>query len=68
MKTKDIARGIALLLPLQPDSDGYSLQAEHDEIFMGGPPPEQMPTETAEELKALGWNWNKSLESWQAFT
>lgn len=42
--------------------------AEHDEIFACGTPPGDMSKMHVKALKALGWSWDKSLTSWQAFT
>lgn len=50
--------------------DAYSLQAEHDELFCGGPSPED-PKWSDDELKAMvecGWRWDDSVESWAIFT
>ena len=56
------------LLILEPyDQGGFSLQAEHDELFCGVD--SEVSAEDKEKLKGLGWRHDRDDETlWSKFT
>ncbi len=42
--------------------------AEHDQIYLGGPAPEDLPAEVVAELEELGAHWDAGLPSWYVYT
>lgn len=45
-----------------------AVTAEHDAIFVHGPPPDDMSVADVAELRALGWTFDPSLPAWTVTT
>jgi len=63
-KMEQVRDGLTLLLGY----GGELVDAQHDELFAGGAPPDQMLPEHAAKLGELGWRYDDSNESWVVFT
>ena len=46
----------------------FYTSAEHDEIFFGGVPPDEMKPEDVLALEELGLHYDESLPAWKMFT
>ena len=57
----------ALSILKQYDPNGY-IAAEHDQIWIGGPNPEEvMHPDVRDRLMQLGVSWDPYIEAWHAF-
>jgi len=45
-----------------------SVSAEHDELFLGGPPPDEIGDIHRQLLELSGASWNEEYECWSVFT
>lgn len=63
-KLSDVRRGLEIL----GRTGDHNVDAQHDELFCGGPDPERFNVVEREELKARGWRWDASLDCWAIFT
>lgn len=65
---KDLRDGLDILLKYkQPGVDG-NCDAQHDELFASGPPPDSIKPSDLKMLNKLGWRWDAEVESWALFT
>lgn len=62
---KAILEGLQILIKYDPDG---SFNAEHDEVFAGGPPPDDMTLEDVKRLHDLNWRWKPDFPCWAKFT
>jgi hypothetical protein len=51
-----------------PGDHSGDVCAEHDEIYLNGPAPEDMSAEHRSVLKDLGADYDERVGSWQVFT
>lgn len=65
MAAIDIAKGIEILVTLNPEAD---TNADHDVIYCEGPHPMTLPIEIVKRLNELGWNWDNDIDAWRHFT
>ena len=61
--TLKIYAGLHILLMHEPRG---RMDAEHDQIWVDGPPPDKIPADS-KELKKLGWFWDEEVDSWSYF-
>jgi len=66
MKSLHEATGILLKYVVKDVGDFY-VSAEHDEIFLGGPPPEKMKSQDVDRLEVLGVTYDENLPAWHMF-
>lgn len=63
---KRVLEGLTILAKYVEDRDDF-FAAEHDEIFVSGPPPGKLtPTERA-KLQELGFDYDRSNDSWHKY-
>jgi hypothetical protein len=62
-----IVEGLNILLKYDHNKDAH-LQPEHDEIYIGGPPPKQMSPEDAARLSELNFSFDEAYDCWHRFT
>lgn len=48
--------------------DEEEIAAEHDELFVGGPSPVNLPEATVFLLKRTGWIWSDEFDCWRHYT
>ena len=63
---KKIYEIMGILLP-KCDKEHPYIAAEHDEIYIPGPPPERLTPEEAKRLEELGAEWEEEYNSWHCF-
>jgi hypothetical protein len=61
---RSVLRGLELLAKYEPEA---SVDAQHDELFSGGPPPDEMSPDDVAELDSLGWLHDED-DGWSRFT
>lgn len=61
---KRVLEGLTILAKYATD-DHFA--AEHDEIYVAGPPPKAMTIEDRAKLAELGFSYDRSLETWHKF-
>lgn len=61
MRVSQLIRGLELL------GRAGSIHAEHDQIFMDGPHPDELSALDNDELEHLGFFWDEE-EGWSHFT
>ncbi len=62
-----VLRGLVILTGYKPDGSTWNIDAQHDELFAQGRPPDEMDTAEVQELEDLGWHWTGE-GSWRRFT
>jgi hypothetical protein len=63
--SKDVIAGLVILESFVADQE---VQANHDEILAGGPPPNSFTTKVREKLESHGWRYDEEQECWRKFT
>lgn len=67
MNMRELHEGIGILLMYEPADAAPNCDAQHDELFMGGPEPEKLSAEHRDRLEALSFRWTE-YDSWAVFT
>lgn len=62
-----LLEGLTILVELLGEDDRGDMAASHDEIYLSGPPPEEIPPDKLQALENLGFFWDTSEESWHKF-
>jgi hypothetical protein len=62
-----IAEGLGILAKYDYNKDAH-LNAEHDEIYIGGPKPTMMKLEDAARLAELNFSFDEAYDCWHRFT
>lgn len=69
MNMSSLYEGLNILLRYGDDEpENEYWQAEHDEAFFAGPPPEFMDKNDAKYLDELGFTYDESYDSWRCFS
>jgi hypothetical protein len=63
---REIHEAMGILLAKTEDKAPY-MCAEHDEVFLPGPPPEAFTAEEQKKLEELRVTWDEGNESWHCF-
>lgn len=63
---KELHEALGILLPKADPNDLY-LAAEHDELYIPGPPPKKLTPEERKRLEELNVTWEGDGERWHAF-
>jgi len=63
---KELHEALGILIP-KADPNNLFMCAEHDEIYVPGPPPEKLTPEERKRLDELGVTWEEDSENWHAF-
>ena len=66
MNIGNIRDGLSIFAKID-GADKYCA-AEHDVLYAGETPPNQMQSTHRAALEKLGWMWDEDLETWYAFT
>ena len=61
---RQINEGLSILLRYAKDRDAY-MCANHDEVFLPGPPPDEISDADRKRLEELGIDWDG--DGWHAF-
>lgn len=43
------------------------ISAEHDEVWVGGPTPDELGDSQLRGLEEAGWHWDEDVERWHGF-
>ncbi len=62
-----IHEGLGILLKYEDEPTSY-ICAEHDELFLPGPPPDKISEADRKRLGELGIAWREDVDSWHSFT
>lgn len=62
---EELAEILKILLKYSPDGDVY---AEHDQLFLAGPPPDKLSDFDRTQLDHLMCYYDESTQSWSIFT
>lgn len=66
MTINELAEGAAIIAKYEPGD--HCVGAEHDVLYVGSTPPEQIGPTDRERLNELGWKWDTDLDCWRHFT
>jgi hypothetical protein len=61
----DVISGLSLFHHLEGDKHGVC--AEHDELYAGETPPEDLTEDQRHALEQWGWDWDEQIGSWRRF-
>ena len=67
MNLHRLVAGLHVLMKYDPTGQD-EIQLGHDELYLGGPPPEDMAAEDVVKLTALSFRYNTHEECWSVFT
>lgn len=61
---KSVLAGLQVLAKY---NDNAEFDAQHDEIFCGGPPPDAVTDDDKKVLEENRWRWSEEFECWRKF-
>ncbi len=68
MTPNNLLKALKVLVPLLSNKDAHDVCAEHDELYLRGPPPKFMFAEDVQKLEDAGFKWDEGTEAWKCYT
>lgn len=63
---REVAEGLSILLTYDKEDKAH-VCAEHDEVYIGGPPPGQIEPQDRKRLTKLGFTWESDYDGWHRY-